>query len=73
MHQIVKLNYIDAVNSKLTTMATSGNGKRQRKEPGWYELYANGWIESDSETDNPQEVAFNEINVSMGNQFHKTI
>ena len=32
-------------------MATGG---RQRKEPGWYELYAKGWVESDSETDNPQ-------------------
>ena len=43
-------------------MATGG---RQRKEPGWYELYAKGWVEIDSETDNPQEVgvAFNEIYV----------
>ena len=38
-------------------MAVSDNGRWQRKEPGWYELYAKGWIESDSETDNPQEVA----------------
>ena len=37
-------------------MATGGNRKRQRKEPGWYELCAKGWMESDSETDDPQEV-----------------
>lgn len=33
--------------------------KRPRKEPGWYELLVKGWIESssDSETDDPQQVA----------------
>ena len=41
---------------KFTTMATGGNRKRQRKEPRWYELCAKGWMESDSETDDPQEV-----------------
>ena len=30
------------------TMATGGNG--------WYKLHAKGWVESDNETDNPQEV-----------------
>lgn len=41
-------------------MAESAN-KRQRKVPGWYKLFAKGWIESVSSSDSETDDTIQEV------------